>query len=119
MIIFKRTYLRRRFGEVTWVNGYPSRVYVDANVVMDIQTTDDTIRTTEDGSQAVQNLKVFCDEAFVLDHEVGHSRADQVWFQGKWFECKSCRLSNNTFLAHYVATFTECADQAEPPEVNT
>ena len=116
MIFFKQEYVLRRFQESKVVKGYISTTYEEKTVPMDIQTTENVDITESDGTRSVQKLKAFCDmEIRVADVKKQHT-ADWVWFQGKWFECQSCRLSENTFLKHYLATFIECLDQKEGPE---
>lgn len=117
MVIFKRKYVLRRYGGTRYVDGYPTAGYEDMLKTMDIQTTADQITTKEDGSQAVQTIKAFCDEEFKIDNPEKKQRADQVYFQGKWFNCTSSKLSDNTLLRHYVATFTESEEPAADPEV--
>ena len=77
---------------------------------------DDKVSTSPDGRDAVQMLKVFCDFEILVENESKQQKADRVWFQGKWFECQSSRLSENTPLRHYTATFVQCLDNDEPPK---
>ena len=108
MNIFKHPYTLRRFGEQVFVNGYAEYQYTDMTILADIQTTDYSMTTEADGIHETQRIKVFCDtEIRTENHETGR-KADRVFFQGKWFECKSSRLSENTPLRHWTATFTEC-----------
>ena len=77
---------------------------------MDVQTLQDDVITTPDGSRSVQRLKVFCDSKIIVEDEGNQQKADRLWFQDKWFECMSSRLSENTPLKHWTATFVECFD---------
>lgn len=116
MILFKRRHILRRFSKPTYIRGYAATPYDDRELQMDVQTTEDAVLTTEDGSKSVQRLKVFCDEEIMVERSADQ-KADWLWFQGRWFSCASSRLVENTPLRHWVATFVECADQEEPPEV--
>lgn len=109
----------RRYSEPINIRGYISIPYADITLPMDVQTLEDIVQTTEDGSKSIQKLKVFCDSEILVESEVNKQKADRLWFQGKWFECKSSRLSENTPLKHYTATFVECLDQEPGPDAET
>lgn len=115
MNFLKKPHTIRRYSKPTIVRGYSSIPYSDLTLPMDVQTLEDVVITTPDGSRSVQRLKVFCDSEILVESEAKQQKADRLWFQEKWFECKSCRLSENTPLRHYTATFIECLDQ-EPIE---
>lgn len=111
MNFLKRPYPLRRYLQPEIIRGYSSIPYEDLTLPMDVQTLEDVVITTPDGSKSVQKLKVFCDSEIFVESEAKQQKADRLWFQNKWFECKSCRLSENTPLRHYTATFIECLDQ--------
>lgn len=116
MNFFRKPYTLRRYKEPKIIRGYHSIPYEEFTLPMDVQTMEDTVITTPDGSESVQRLKVFCDEEILVENTVRKQKADRLWFQGKWFECRSSRLSENTPLRHYTATFVECLDQEMGPE---
>lgn len=116
MKFLKRKHLLRRFSAPQNTRGYISTPYSDYTFLADIQTLEDTSITTSDGTRSIQRLKVFCDEEILVENQANQQKGDRVWFQNKWFECKSCRLSENTPLRHYTATFVECLDQDNAPE---
>lgn len=111
MNFFKRPYTIRRYSSPVNTRGYISIPYRELMLPMDIQTTEDAVVTTEDGAMSVQQLKVFCDSELLVEDKEKQQKADRVWYQGKWFDCRSSRLSGNTLLRHYTATFIECLDQ--------
>ncbi len=80
---------------------------------MDIQTLENKVDTTHDGRDAVKRLKVFCDLEILAEDKDKQQKADRVFFQGKWFECQTSRLSENTPLRHYTATFVQCLDDED------
>jgi hypothetical protein len=82
---------------------------------MDVQTLENASKTDADGTKFVQRLKVFCDFPILVENVQTQQKADRLWFQDKWFECISCRLSENTPLKHYTATFVECLDAETGP----
>lgn len=116
MNFFKRPHTLRRFSAPKYVQGYSSIPYKDRTVLMDVQTLSDDIITTPDGSVSVKRLKVFCDTVILVEDTERKQKADRVYFQGKWFECKSSRLSENTILRHYTATFVEVLDNEPGPK---
>ena len=106
MNFLKKNYTLRRYSEPQYVQGYSSIPYEDL-----------TIKTEEDGRKSIQKLKVFCDyEILAEDEHKKQQKADRVWFQGKWFECLSSRLSENTPLRHWTATFVQCLDAEDGPK---
>lgn len=115
MKFFKRPHKIRRYSRPVIVKGYTSIPFEEKTLPMDVQTLEDIVETTQDGSRSIQRLKVFCDFKLLIESEADQQKADRLWFQDKWFECRSCRLSENTPLRHYTATFVECLDQ-EPSD---
>ena len=114
--LWKRKHLLRRFKDPEIRGGHVFEGYEDIYFRADFQTTERTTSTGLDGDYSTQRLKVFSDmEIHVADDRNG-TRGDMVWHQGKWFECKSSRLSENTFLKHWTSTFVQCANQPDPPK---
>jgi len=118
MNFLKKPHIIRRYSKPTIVKGYSSIPYEDLTLPMDVQTLEDVVITTPDGSKSVQRLKVFCDYEILVENEQHQQKADRLWFQNTWFECKSSRLSENTPLRHWTSTFVECLDNEEGPEEN-
>lgn len=116
MNFLKKNYTLRRYSEPKYVQGYSSIPYEDLTLPMDIQTLEDTIKTEEDGRKSIQKLKAFCDYEILAEDEHKKQKADRVWFQGKWFECLSSRLSENTPLRHWTAIFIQCLDAEDGPK---
>ena len=117
MNFLKKPHLLRRYSKPKIVKGYSSIPYKDLTLPMDVQTLEDVVITTPDGSRSVQRLKVFCDSIILVEKEATQQKADRLWFQDTWFECKSSRLSENTPLRHWTATFVECLDCEEKPYI--
>lgn len=115
MNFFKKKYRIRRYTAPKIIRGYSSIPYTDTTLLMDVQTLENVTVTTSDGTRSIQKLKTFCDEIIYVENQQNQQKADRLWFQDKWFECTSCRLSENTPLKHYTATFTECLDNEKPP----
>ena len=116
MKFLKREHMLRRYSQPIIVRGYSSIPYDDLTLPMDIQTLEDAVITTPDGNKSVQRLKVFCDSKILVEDIKNQQKADRIWFQDKWFECRSSRLSENTPLRHWTATFVECLDAEPDPE---
>ncbi len=118
MVFFKKLHQLRRYSRPQIIQGYASTPYEDNMLPMDVQTLKNEVITTPDGSKSVQRLKVFCDSEIVVEDVICQQKADRLWFQGKWFECQSSILSDNTPLRHWTATFVECLDAEPGPETD-
>lgn len=115
MKFFKKKRIIRRFTGVQSHDGYISTPYIEMTLPMDVQTNDKSTNHGSDGGESVQRLKVFCDYELYTDDSSRNQKGDQLWFQGKWFYCKSSRLSENTPLRHWTCTFIQCLKQDAPP----
>lgn len=114
MNFLKKPYKIRRYLTPEYMNGYYSIPYTEMTLKMDVQTLKDEVITMSDGSKSVQRLKVFCDQEILVENQQKQQKSDRLFFQDKWFDCRACRLSENTPLRHYTAVFVECLDvQAE------
>lgn len=116
MNLLKKPRTIRRYSGPVYERGYSSIPYEDLTLPMDVQTMEDATVTTPDGTQSVQRLKVFCDREILVENAERQQKADRLWFQGKWFDCQSSRLSDNTPLRHYTATFIQCLNQEPGPD---
>ena len=113
--LWKKTRIIRRFGDTSNNGGLPSTPYSDIEMKLDVQTTDRSTATSEDGDDTYAKLRTFgSSELVVADPENG-KMGDRLWYRGKWFECRSSQLRENTFLRHWDSTFVECADQMDAP----
>ena len=115
MNFLKRPHILRRYSEPKIVRGYSSIPFEDLTLPMDVQTLEDVVITTPEGRKSVQKLKVFCDYEILVENQENQQKADRLWFQNTWFECQSSRLSDNTPLRHWTATFIECLDNEKAP----
>lgn len=106
----------RRFSSSESANGYEFTSHEDLTLLADVQTSQRHQKTEDDGDSLFQTLKVFSNDEFQTADEATGRRADLLWFQGKWFECRSSILSDNTILSHWTSEFVQCLDQQEPPE---
>lgn len=113
--IWMRKHTFRRFADPVSKGGYSLSGHKDISIPADVQTISKALKTDTDGDYPLQRLKVFSnDEILTADEKTGR-KADLLWFQGKWFECRSSRLSENTMLRHYTCEFIQCLDQPDPP----
>ena len=118
MKFFKHPYLLRRYGKPDIIQGYASLPYQDHLFLLDIQTLKNEVSITEDGAKSVQQIKVFCESEILTENKTRQQKADRIWFQDKWFECRSSRLSENTPLRHWTAVFVECLDVEPAPNLD-
>lgn len=115
--MFRKPYILRRHSESICTGGYSfSKGVSDIVILADIQMTDADTTTESDGDSSVQWIKAFSDdEIHMADARTG-VKADLIWYQGKWFECRSAIYKGNTILKHWISKFEECLDQKEPPK---
>lgn len=122
MLFYKR-YGIRRFKPSVYTGGHPTSQYTDEVFYADVQTLQNTSTTSDSGAESKQRVKVFSkDKIQIADNDKG-IRADWLYFQGKWFEAMSCRLSENTLLKHYTSEFEEIVhgefkEYLKPPTVD-
>ncbi len=105
----------RRYVPSVEQDGYliPSS-HEDFTIDMDVQIVKCETVTDEDGEHSLQKLEVFSDtELLAVD---GTRMADRLWYQGKWYECRSSILLDNTVLTHYECEFIQCLYQEGPPD---
>ena len=113
--LWKHAHLLRRFSEPTCSGGYAVSTYEDMYIMANIQTPSRTTSTAGDGDYPYQTIKVFTESQINTADDRTGTPADWIWFQDKWFECRTSRHSNDTFLHHWTAEFVECATQADAP----
>ena len=115
--LWRKKHIIRRFsGCIEVRDGYAiPESYNDMIMLMDVQTTKKGHITDENGDYTLQRLKSFSDDEVMTASETEKRRADCLWFQGKWFECVSSILSENTVLRHYTSEWIQCLNQEEPP----
>lgn len=118
MDFFRKKRTIRRYKEPKEDKGYITIPYDDLELPMGVQTLENVSVTTPDGTKFIQKLKVFCDYKILTEDIDKKQKADRLWFQDKWFDCTSCRLSENTPLRHYTATFIELLDQEPAPDMS-
>ena len=112
----KKHTIRRFNGCMEVQDGYAiPESYNDIIILMDVQTTKKGHVTDESGDYTLQRLKAFSDDEVMTASEAEKRRADCLWFQGKWFECVSSILSENTVLKHYTSEWIQCLTQEEQP----
>lgn len=105
MPFFASNYTLRRYGEDKIVNGYPTAGYEDMTVSLDVQTLSDDEVIEAGGSRDKMMLKSFGDFPIRTSKQEDGVRADQLLYEGRWFECMSSRLSRNTIIKHWTSTF--------------
>ena len=118
MPFFGRMYILRRYEEDQIVDGYQVAGYADRQVFLDVQMQSDKEVIEAGGSRDDVLLKTFGDFPIQTSRQEKGLRADQLLYDGRWFECKSSRLSENTILKHWTSTFQliPVSKNADPTE---
>lgn len=106
-MLFYKEYVIRRFQPSVYVKGHSTSEYEEKTLQADVQTLQNTSTTSESGAESRQRLKVFSKMKIQIADKRNGIRADWLYFQGRWFEAVSCRLSENTLLKHYTSEFEE------------
>jgi hypothetical protein len=70
-----------------------------------------------EGERTVARVKTFGADSLISADEHSKTPGDLLYYDGKWYECKSCVHWLHTPLAHYEAAFVILADQKKqkPP----
>lgn len=121
-MLFYKEYALRRFEPSVYVRGHSTSPFTDKAVHADVQTLQNVATTGESGAYSKQRIKVFSKEKIQIADQQNGTRADWLYFQGKWFEAVACRLSENTLLKHYTSEFEEILNgekdsYLKPPEI--
>lgn len=114
--LWKNKHILRRFSEPTYTGGYAVSSYTDITITANIQTPSRATSTATDGDYPHQTIKVFTETQLNTADDRTGTPADRIWFQDKWFECRTSRHSNDTFLHHWTAEFVECVAQDDAPD---
>lgn len=118
---FKRDYIVRRFGDETVVNGVSGAPHEDFVVALeDVQPlSSDELQALPEGERTVRHIKSIGSTKFTTADEESGTPGDWLYYNGRWFECKSCQLWDHTILAHYESEFVvvPSGPATPPPEV--
>ncbi len=105
MPFFGEDYMLRRYKKDVVINGYPTAGYEDIAVFLDVQTMSDDEVIESGGSRDKMMLKTFGDFPVRCSKQEEGVRSDQLFYEGRWFECMSSRQSKNTFIQHWISIF--------------
>lgn len=119
---FKHNYVVRKLSAETYCGGYAAPGgHKDSVVTLNVQPlSSDELQALPEGERTVKRIKAIGENAFSTADEENGIPGDRLYYEGKWYECKSCHLWNHTLLAHYESEFAEMAPGQEgigPPEV--
>lgn len=121
MPFFGENYTLRTYKEDVVVNGYPTARCEDITVFLDVQAMSDDEVIEAGGSRDKMMLKTFGDFPIHCSKQEEGVRSDQLFYEGRWFECMSSRRSKNTFIRHWTSTFEliPASTNSEPAEAET
>ncbi len=115
--MFRKPHILRQYSQPRAIGGYSFSGGVSDKIILaDIQTTDADSTTKSDGDSSLQWIKVFSDEEIHMADKNNGVKADLIWYQDKWYECRSANHKENTVLKHWISKFVECLNQTEPPK---
>lgn len=119
---FKHQYVARRLKPDTNYGGYSAPGgHEDFLVTLNVQPlSSDELQALPEGERTVKRIKSIGETKFKPADEETGTEGDRLYYDGKWYECKSCQTWDHTLLAHTEAEFVEMAPGSEgigPPEV--
>lgn len=95
------------------MNGYPVASFEDVAVTLDVQMMSDKAIIEAGGSRGDMMLKSFGTFPIRISNQNECVRSDQLLYNGRWYECITSRLSQNTILKHWTSTFKLLPAEAE------
>lgn len=115
--IFRRPYTVRRRGEQRIIDGYAVRDSSDFTAMLNVQPLSaDELLALPEGERTVRRVKAFGADGLISADEHGGRPGDLLYYDGRWYECKTCVHWLHTPLAHYESEFVILADwQGQPP----
>lgn len=115
--IFRRPYTVRRFTEQTVVMGYTTSGHVDSVERLNVQPLGpDELRALPEGERTIKRVKAFGDYAMRAADQSAGTPGDWLFYNGRWFECKSSVSWDHTMLSHYRSEFVDIQRYEAPPE---
>jgi hypothetical protein len=112
--IFHRPYTIRRRGEQKVVNGYAVSGNSEFTARLNIQPLSaDELLALPEGERSIARVKSFGTAALISADEYSQTLGDLLYYDGRWYECKSCVHWLHTPLTHYEAEFVILADQSK------
>ena len=117
--IFAKPYTVRQHDAQTVIRGYASAPYTDIITRLDVQPqAPDSLDGREEGDVSVKSLKAWGNRKLTAADELTGVPGDCLFYQGAWYECKSCVNWKHTPLAHYQSDFVimPADKQFKPPD---
>lgn len=112
MPFFGKNYTLRRYAKGKVVNGYVTAAHEDQSVFFDVQMISDDEVKEDAGSRDKMMLKTFGDFPVRCTKQEDGVQPDRLFYDGRWYECTSSRLSQNTFIKHWTSVFTLLPEEA-------
>jgi hypothetical protein len=116
--IFRRPYIIRRHGEQKIVNGHAVSGSTEFTAQLNVQPLSaNELLALPEGERTVKRVKTYGATALISADEHSQTPGDRMYYDGAWYECKTCVHWLHTPLTHYEAEFVIHADQSteKPP----
>lgn len=119
---FKHDYVARRLKEDVYSGGYAAPGgHEDFVVTLNVQPlSSDELQALPEGERTIKRIKAIGVNQFNPTDEETGTQGDRLYYEEKWYECKSCQLWDHTILSHYESEFVEMSPGSEgigPPEL--
>jgi len=104
--IFRRPYTVRRHGQQEIVKGHAVCGYTELRTMLNVQPLNpDEIQALPEGERTVKRVKAFGDYPLTAANQFTGTPGDWLFYDGNWYECKSCVKRDHTPIAHYRSEF--------------
>ncbi|GHU52688.1 hypothetical protein AGMMS49975_09010 [Clostridia bacterium] len=112
--IFRRPYTIRRRGEQTIVKGYAVSPSLEFIARLNIQPLSvNELQNLPEGERTIKRVKSFSADALISADEHTQTPGDLLFYDGAWYECKTCVHWLHTPLTHYESEFVVLSDQSK------
>jgi hypothetical protein len=92
--------------------------YTDLSVNLNVQPlSKNELQALPEGERTIKRVKTFGMDALVSADEHMQTAADLLFYDGLWYECKTCVHWLHTPLTHYEAEFVVLSDQSSEPPI--
>ena len=115
--LFRKPYIVRKHGVQTVKRGYASSPYTDIKIRLNVQPQPpDNFEGRESGDATVKRLKSWGADRLNSADEINGIPGDLLYYQGEWYECKSCVPWDQAPLAHFQADFVILPTEEQFPD---
>ena len=114
--LFKHDYTVRRHTKQEIIGGYAACGYEEFVVSLNVQPlSSDEIQYLPEGERTKKRIKALGEVPLFPAEEESGRQGDELFYQGKWYECQSAHNWDHTGLSHWEYEFTLLPPGKETP----